>query len=100
MFLWVELMLHTLKPAGNSRVVERVLEDPPVGLDGVYCQVLANIGKALTEEELSLRREIFGWITTTARLMTLDELFTTLAIEARNRLSVSRHPEMVRPHPP
>jgi tetratricopeptide (TPR) repeat protein len=84
MFLWAELMLHTLKTARNSKAVERMLDDLPAGLDGVYCQILTNIGKTLTEEELLLRREIFGWITTATRPMTLNELSTALAIEAGN----------------
>jgi tetratricopeptide (TPR) repeat protein len=86
MFLWAELMVATLKKARNRNAVERMLTNLPVGLSGVYEHILISIGQRLSEEELQLRREILGWVTTAARPMTLEELSVALAIQPGTNL--------------
>jgi len=81
MFLWAELMLATLKRARNRNAVEKMLMNLPVGLNGVYERILITIGQKLTDEELNLRKEILGWVTTAIRPMNLEELSVALAIE-------------------
>jgi tetratricopeptide (TPR) repeat protein len=81
MILWAELMLATLKRARNRNAVEKMLADLPFGLNGIYKHTLIIIGRRLTDEELSLRREILGWVTTATRPMTVEELSVALAIE-------------------
>jgi tetratricopeptide (TPR) repeat protein len=81
MFLWAELMLATLKKARNRNAVEKMLANLPVGLREVYEHILISIGRKISEDELQLRREIFSWVTTAARPMTLEELSIALAIE-------------------
>ncbi|OCK76478.1 hypothetical protein K432DRAFT_360278 [Lepidopterella palustris CBS 459.81] len=81
MFLWAELMLETLKRARNRNAVEKMLTNLPVGLNGVYEHILISIGRKLTDDELELRTEILGWVTTAIRPMTLEELSIALAIE-------------------
>jgi tetratricopeptide (TPR) repeat protein len=81
MFLWAELMLATLKKARNRNAVEKMLANLPVGLREIYEHILISIGRKLSEDELRFRREIFGWVITVVRPMTLAELSIALAIE-------------------
>jgi len=81
MFLWAELMVATLKRARNPNAVEKMLMNLPVGLNGVYEHILISIGRKLTDDELELRKEILGWVTTAIRPMTVEELSVALAIE-------------------
>lgn len=81
MFLWAELMVATLKRARNPNAVEKMLASLPVGLNGVYEHILISIGRKLTDDELELRKEILGWVTTAIRPMTVEELSIALAIK-------------------
>lgn len=81
MFLWAELMLATLKKARNRNAVERMLANLPVGLRKIYEHILVSIGRKLSEEDLQFRRDIFSWVTTAIRPMTVAELSIALAIK-------------------
>jgi tetratricopeptide (TPR) repeat protein len=81
MFLWAELMLASLKKARNRNAVEKMLTNLPVGLREMYEHILISIGRKLSDDELHFRREIFSWVTTAVRPMTLTELSIALAIE-------------------
>jgi tetratricopeptide (TPR) repeat protein len=80
MFLWVALMLETLKRASNQNEVNEFLENLPVGLNAVYSQILLHFGKALHPGERRLRNAILTWTATALRPLTIGEMNEALAV--------------------
>jgi hypothetical protein len=47
MFLWVRLILEELEATHSIEAIEIALKSLPTGLDGVYVQILKNLGSVL-----------------------------------------------------
>lgn len=80
MFLWVALMLETLKRASNGNEVNEFLDNLPVGLNAVYSQILVHFGKALHPGERRLRNAVLTWTATALRPLTIGEMNEALAV--------------------
>jgi hypothetical protein len=80
MFLWVALMLETLKRASNRNEVNQFLANLPVGLNAVYSQILVHFGKALHPGERRLRNALLTWTATALRPLTVGEMNEALAV--------------------
>lgn len=80
MFLWVSLMLETLKRASTPNEVNEFLANLPVGLYAVYAQILTHFGKTLHPGERRLRNAILTWTATSLRPLTISEMNEALAV--------------------
>lgn len=79
MFLWVSLMLETVKRAPNRKAVTELLQDLPVGLGPVYEDTMRQFGESLHPKELQTRNTVLTLAVTTLRPLRVNELTQALA---------------------
>ncbi|OCK73542.1 HET-domain-containing protein [Lepidopterella palustris CBS 459.81] len=72
-FLWVSLVMRDLKEAMSWEVLQ-VLDEVPVELKDVYCQMMGRI-KALRRQRSELCRQVLSIIIATYRPLHLQELY-------------------------
>jgi len=74
MFLWVKAILELLQSLDVTSDLQRILDNPPRTINGVYQRVLERLGDELNEVELPWIREIISWTVMSKRDMSLAEL--------------------------
>lgn len=87
MFLWVRLMLDTLKRAATAAEVEEFLNNLPKGLDSMYTNIIRQLSAQSTEKESRCRELILTWVSTAIRPLSVGELIDALAMDIQSRCS-------------
>jgi tetratricopeptide (TPR) repeat protein len=81
MFLWTKILLESLKITTTRKQMIRKLENPPIGLDKLYIDILSHMDEHLTLEQRLFRRNIFTWILGAMEPLKLDALSIALTMQ-------------------
>jgi len=80
MFLWVSLMIQSLKSATSPHDIVEALSDLPIGLDITYSTILNKLAKESPRRRV-LAKKVLLWICCSARPLHWNELESVLAFE-------------------
>jgi tetratricopeptide (TPR) repeat protein len=80
MFLWAKIFLESLKIASTRNLMLEKLENPPIGLDKLYIDILTHMDEKLTSDQRLLRQSVFAWVTGALEPLKLEELSTALSV--------------------
>lgn len=92
MFLWVHLMLRTLRTATSPQEINELLCDLPIGINVIYSSILDKLAKEPLRRRMIAKRVLL-WVCCSARPLHWNELASVLALDqAREQMVELKKP--------
>lgn len=82
-FLWASLVTKRVLRCHRQEQVTKVLEETPVGMDGLYSRMLRAVAELSLHEDKVLARILFSWAMYAKTPLTVDELSEAYSAQFR-----------------